>query len=286
MQYFIAVAQERSFTRAAQRMFVSQPALSHQIRVLERDLGCQLLERSPRDVTLTPDGEVFLPHAVGTVQSVERAEEAARAVAAVQHGELRVGTLFSLALGVIPPALRGWRVAHPGVRVEVLEFTGIAALVEGMLNGVADVAVGPRPESWDGPVAPLGAEEFVVVLPADDPLLGAETGAIALGELADRTWVLYPSDSGLTPVVLGACAAAGFTPRAAARTYHAVTAVELSAAGLGVALVPENVVGREFEECILRPGPAVRRELVAFARTAPSTLAAAFIEVLDANARL
>jgi DNA-binding transcriptional LysR family regulator len=286
LEYFIAVVEEGSFTRAAERLFVSQPALSHQIRVLELEFGCELLERLPRSVHMTERGVAFLPHAVATVRSAEDANRAALSVAALESGELRVGTLFSLALGVIPPAIRAWRAAHPHVRVDVLEFTSVGALAAGMLAGAADVALGPRPDSWRGPIRPLGIEEFVLVLPDHDPLLRTGDGTVSVAELAERPWVLYPSDSGLAPVVVEACAAAGFSPRGAAVTYHSVTAIELAAAGVGVALVPDNVVSREFAGCTARPDPPVRRELVAFARSRPSTSALAFIDVLDANARL
>jgi DNA-binding transcriptional LysR family regulator len=119
-----------------------------------------------------------------------------------------------------------------------------------------------------------------VVLAVDDPLVRRGLQRVKLERLADRPWVLYSADNGLSPVVLEACATAGFVPRAAVHTHHTATAVQLAAAGLGPALVPENVVEPGFTGALLRPDPPVRRELVAFTRDRPSPLVSAFSDVL------
>src|SRR3954469_17881603 len=106
MEYVVAVVEEGSFTRAAQRLFVSQPALSHQIKALEQSVGGALLERQPQSVQLTPMGRAFLPHATATVHAAEEARRAARAVGQLDAGDLRIATLHSIALGVIPAAIR------------------------------------------------------------------------------------------------------------------------------------------------------------------------------------
>jgi DNA-binding transcriptional LysR family regulator len=126
----------------------------------------------------------------------------------------------------------------------------------------------------------------VVVLPYDDIELQPGRRSIDLRTLADRPWVLYAPDFGLTPIVSEACSRAGFTPRAAARTHHTATAIELAAAGLGPALVPSNVIGPDFECCIVRPDPPILRELAAFTRPYVSPPAAAFIETLADHATL
>jgi DNA-binding transcriptional LysR family regulator len=280
MEYLVAVAEEGSFTRAAERLFVSQPALSHQIKTLERSVGGELLERRPHTVQPTPMGRAFLPHATAAVRAADEARRAARAVGHLEAGELRIGTLHSIALGVVPAAIRAWRLAHPEVSFELHEYVNIDQLADEMRLGVADVAVGPPPRGWEGPQRTLGREELVVVLAVDDPLVRRGVRRIKLERLADRPWVLYSADNGLSPVVLEACAAAGFVPRAAVHTHHTATAVQLAAAGLGPALVPENVVEPGFTGALLRPDPPVRRELVAFTRDRPSPLVSAFSDVL------
>lgn len=285
-EYLIAVAEEHSFTRAAERLLVSQPALSHQIKVLEDEIGAPLLNRLARTVEVTELGSVVLPHALAAVRSTEEAVRAARAVGRLAGGELRVATLQSIALGIIPPAIRAWRHEHPRVRVQIREFGHIDLLAAEMLNGGADVAVGPEPTGWTGLSRSLGPEEFLVVLPFDDPELQAGREMIDLRRLSDRAWVLYAPDFGLTPIVSMACSRAGFTPRASVRTHHTATAVELAAAGLGPALVPGNVIGPDFAHTTLRPDPPVRRELIAFTRPYVSPPASAFIEILAEHATL
>jgi DNA-binding transcriptional LysR family regulator len=285
-EYLIAVAEEHSFTRAAERLLVSQPALSHQVKVLESHVGGPLLDRLARTVETTELGNAFLPHAIAAVRSTDEATRAARAVGRLAGGELRVSTLQSIALGIIPPAIQVWRRAHPRVRVQIREFFHIDILAAEMLHGGADVAIGPKPVGWTGPSRSLGPEEFMIILPYDDPELSADGGSIDLKRLADRPWVLYAPDFGLAPIVSAACSRAGFTPRAAVRTHHTATAVELAAAGLGPALVPSNVIGPDFECCTVRPDPPIRRNLVAFTRPYISPPALAFIDTLAEHATL
>jgi DNA-binding transcriptional LysR family regulator len=286
LEYLIAVAQEESFTRAAQRLFVSQPALSYQIRTLEHSLGATLFERGPGGAHLTPEGRQVLPHAIATVQRAARATEAARAAAALDVGEVRLGTLYSIAVGIIPAALRAWRTSHPAVDIEVSEFLNVEGLAESMAEGSVDVGMGPAPESWEGPIRRLGTEELVLVLPDGDPLLERHPPprGVPVAALSTRAWVLYAADSELTRTVEAACAQAGFVPRAAVRTHHTRTAIELAAAGLGPALVPDNVIGAEFAANTRSAAPPLRRELVAFARDDTSPPVNAFIDMLAAHA--
>ena len=285
MEYLIAVVDEGSFTRAAERLFVSQPALSHQVKALEESVGGALLERLPHSIQLTPLGRAFLPHATAAVNEAGDAMRAARAVGQLEAGVIRIGTLHSIALGVVPAAIRAWRLSNPQVSFELYEYVNIGQLAEQMRLGVADVAVGPPPHGWDGPVRSLGHEELVLVVAVDDPLVDQDgRRRVKLERLADRPWTLYAADNGLSPVVMEACAAAGFTPRAAVHTHHTATAVQLAAAGLGPALVPENVVEPGFAGALLRPDPPVRRELAAFSRARPSPLVEAFTDVLAEHA--
>src|SRR3954452_17109465 len=115
MEYVVAVVEEGSFTRAAQRLFVSQPALSHQVKALEQSVGGMLLERQPNAVRLTPMGRAFMPHAVAAVRAAEEARRAGARVGQLGAGGLGVATLPSIALGVLSAAIRAWRLAHPEV---------------------------------------------------------------------------------------------------------------------------------------------------------------------------
>src|ERR1700704_4356289 len=140
MEYLVAVVEEGSFTRAAKRLFVSQPALSHQVKALEESLGGKLLERQPHAVRLTPMGRAYLPHATAAVRAAEEATRAAAGVGHLEAGELRIATLHSIALGVVPAAIRAWRLAHPDVSFELHEYVNMEELTEQMKLGGADVA--------------------------------------------------------------------------------------------------------------------------------------------------
>jgi DNA-binding transcriptional LysR family regulator len=282
LQYFLAIVDEGSFTGAAQRLLVAQPSLSQQIKSLEHELGGPLLERLPKGVRLTAAGEAFVTEARASVTHAERATRGARGVLGLQAGELEVATVTSVAYCVLPPAFRLWRERHPATTIALHEYTHRRALDDAVRMGVGDIAVGPRPPEWRGPVVDLGWEEFVVVLPRSDPLARTER-AVSLHELADRDWVLFGPEHGLSQLVLGVCARAGFTPRRTVQTGQVAAAAPLAAAGLGVTIVPGNVVPDGLDAAVRRLRPRLVRELVAFTRQDWSPLAQAFLDVLRAG---
>ncbi|WP_427888029.1 LysR family transcriptional regulator [Kribbella sp. GL6] len=278
LEYFVTVIAEGSFTKAAELLHVTQPALSHQIRALERSAGGPLLERLPRTVRLTPTGRAMLPHARAALADAERARCAARQAAGLEVGELQIATLYSITLGVLPAALRRWRQTRPNVGIRLFEHRHTDELVDAMHAGQADLAVGPEPANWPGMTHILGSEELVVVVAADDP---AATGTtVKLQDLADRSWVHYAPGHGLADVLDNACAQAGFEPRIAVRTEQTAAAPALAAAGLGPALVPDNILPKDFDGHVLHTDPPVHRTLTAYTRSTPDPLAAAFIDVL------
>ncbi|MER5932299.1 LysR family transcriptional regulator [Streptomyces sp. NPDC002054] len=293
-EYLVTVVDTGSFTRAAELLHVSQPTLSNQVRALERDAGGPLLERLPRSVRLTPMGRAMLPHARAALADAERARGSARRAAGLEGGEIQIATVYSLTLGVLPPVLRAWHARHPEVRVRLLEFPHTRALRATMAAGRADLAAGPVPEEWDGPVRELGTEEFVVVLPGDghgaDDGRGdgeaTEPGRVRIADLADRDWVHYAPGNGLAELLDGVCARAGFQPRTAVRTEQTAAAPLLAAAGLGAALVPANLLPPGFAGRVLRPDPPVRRTLAAYTRPHPDPLTTAFLDTLSALARV
>ncbi|MFF3753334.1 LysR family transcriptional regulator [Streptomyces sp. NPDC002018] len=284
MEYFLTVVEESSFTRASELLHVTQSALSHQIKALERGVGGPLLERLPRGVRLTPMGRAFLPHAELAVRSAAQARRAARAAAGAEGGELHVAALHGVAVGVLPEVFAAWRRAHPEVALFLHEYATTEALEEQVERGTADLAVGPPPRNWPGPVVTVGEEEIVLVVPFDDRLAGRTS--VTLAELSDRMWVRCAME----PVVEGqdfldwACAGAGFTPRTAVRTEHTSTAVRMAAAGVGIVTAPSHVVrGAVGEDCvILRVDPDWRRPLTVFSRVELTGAAAAFAELLRA----
>jgi DNA-binding transcriptional LysR family regulator len=283
LHYLLAIADEGSFTRAAEQLLVAQPSLSQQIKSLEQELGGPLLERLPTGVRLTAAGKAFLPEARAAVTHADRAKRNARSALGLQAGELEVATVTSVAFGVLPAAFERWRERYPGTTITLREYAHRRALDEAVRLGVGEIAVGPRPPQWHGPVIALGWEEFVAVLPASDPLARSRR-PLALAELAERDWVLFGPHHGLSELIVQTCAQAGFAPRRTVQTGQVAAAGHLAAAGLGVTIIPSNVVPAGLNAAIRRLKPPLARQLVAFTRQDWSPLAAAFLEVLQAQA--
>lgn len=284
LEYLVAIVEEGSFTRAAERLYITQPGLSHQFLALEKEIGGPLLERLPRAVRLTPAGRAMLPHARAAIAETERAVAAARRATGVASGELQIATLYSISHGVLPAALHIWRAQYPGVRVRLFEHRRTDDLTAAMQAGQADVAIGPPPAEWDGPIRDVGVEEFVVVTRPDDPAVPEGALRIQLSEFADRDWVHYTPDSGLSDILDHACTAAGFQPRVAVRTEQGPSAANYAAAGLGPALVPANVIPAHFDGLLLRPDPPVLRHLTAYTRTRPDPVTATFVDIITDDA--
>lgn len=284
LECFVAVAEEGSFTRAARRVGISQPSLSQHIRALEAELDGLLFDRLPRNLSLTPAGRTLLPEARVAVRAVERGWQNARSVLALEAGELEIATVLSLAVGLLPRHIRVWHERHPNVAIRLHEFRHRNLLEDAVEQGVADFALGPRPvRRWEGPLEVVGWEEFVLVGASNEELAGRQS--VTLDDVRDRDWVLYHPDHGLAGVVEEVCRRAGFRPRGTVRTSQAEGAMRLAAAGLGIALVPDNIVLRELDCAVLHLEPRFVREVAVYARAPWSPTAEAFADVLRTEAR-
>jgi DNA-binding transcriptional LysR family regulator len=284
LECFVAVVDEGSFTRAARRIGIAQPSLSQHIKALEEDLDGRVIDRLPRGVSLTPAGRALLPEARLAVRALERGRHGARSALALELGELEIATVLSMAVGVLPAHIGVWHERHPNVAIRIHEFRHRHLLEDAVEQGVADVAVGPRPlRRWDGPLETVAWEEFVLVVASSDPL-AAQT-EVELGDLSEREWVLYHPDHGLAGIVDDICRTAGFRPRGTVRTSQAEGAVRLAAVGVGIALVPDNIVSPGINCAVLRFRPRLIRDVAVYARSEWSPTAAAFVDVLGSNPR-
>jgi DNA-binding transcriptional LysR family regulator len=278
LEYFVAIAEHGSLTRASERLLVSQPSLSQQISALERELGGALFERLPRGVRLTSAGQGFLVEARATLLHVDRARRSVRRALQLDAGKLDVAVTTSAAAGILPVVLRDWQGRHPRIEVSLLEFPHRRALEEAVRDGVGDIAVGSLPHSWSGEVQQLGWEEFVVVLPDRDPML--ERDAVELAQLADRRWVHFAHSHGLAGVVDFCCASAGFAPRVAVRTSQVAAAPLFAAAGIGPTLVPEHIVPSALVRLARPAAPRLIRAVCAYTRGDWTPLTSAFLDTL------
>jgi DNA-binding transcriptional LysR family regulator len=282
LQYFVAVVEEGNFTRAAQRLFVAQPSLSKQLAALETELGGPLIERLSRGIRLTPSGRAFLPDARTAIRAAERAQRSARMAHDLEAGELEIATVLSIAIGLLPDSIRALRAKHPGVLVDLREYLRKESLEADVRGGVSDIAVGPKPEAWDGPITSLGWEEFVVLLPDGDPMLQG-TGKLELSDLADRRWVLPDPSAGMAPLIAGVCRDAGFVPEPAVHSSQVEAIARFAVCGLGPAMLPMNVIPTDLLPLTRRLRRPLARELAAYTRSTWSPLAAAFLQTLTEN---
>lgn len=237
LAYFVAVAEERSFTRAAAREHVAQPGVSAQIRRLERELGQELLDRSGRAVRLTDAGEAVLPYARAALAAVEGARQAVDELAGLVRGRVAVGTVTSHNVD-LPTLLAEFHQAHPAVEITLSE-AATDDLLDGLRTGRLDLAVvSIGADAPDGIAVEVVSDQAVVAAVAPDHELAARD-AVALTTLRDRPLISLPPGTGLRARLDEACAAAGFTPRIAFEAGAPETLAELAARGLGIAILPE-----------------------------------------------
>jgi DNA-binding transcriptional LysR family regulator len=237
LRYFVAVAEELHFGRAAQRLFIAQPSLSIQIRALESAVGAPLLARTNRRVQLTAAGRVFLEGARRTLAEVDRAVYDAQRAQRGEIGQLSVGFVGSAAYEVLPRLLRAFRSAYPEVELRLQSMTTkeqLAALAERRLDvGLLRLPIEDPTLAW----RVVTKEPLVAVLPATHPLAGQAT--LPLAALADEPFILYPrADSPrIRDTIIALCHQAGFSPTIVQESGEMQTILGLVAGGVGVALV-------------------------------------------------
>ncbi|POM24791.1 HTH-type transcriptional regulator GltC [Actinomadura rubteroloni] len=260
LECFVAVLDHGSVTEAAARLHLSQPALSHQLAALEREIGAPVVERLPRGVRPTVAGRAVEADARAALAAARRVVETGRAVAAGSTGRLRIACAESMTAGLLAPVLRAWRRRSPDVHLTLTETTSADVLAAAVAADEADIAVGPRPDRWTGASGVIGPEEIVAVLPPGDP--AADAPAITLAELAERPIVHYHPDNGLGGWLDAVAARHGVVLAAAMRTRQSATAARLAAAGLGAALVPTSALAASFAGTLRRLDPVLRRDVV------------------------
>lgn len=241
LRYFVAVAEELHFGRAAQRLHLAQPPLSQQIRKLEQILGCSLFDRTSRSVRLTVAGEAFLERARRTLLNVSRDMEETRSIGRGEVGSLHIGFVGSAMLTILPAIFREYRAAYPGVQLHLHEsFT--AKVIEGMQSGTLDAGLLRDSDPTEGlEAATIYLEPFVIVLPSRHPRAGQKS--ISPTHLRDEPFIYYPRSAGSRAFEkpLSLCEEHGFRPHIVQEAQNWLTILRLIGAGLGVSIAPACV---------------------------------------------
>jgi len=284
LRYFVAVAAELNFTRAAQKLRVAQPALSRQIRQLEEEMGVQLLERDKRSVRLTEAGRAFQAEARALLRQSEQAVQTARRSAGAGEGALNVGYVWGLFHSLAPAVLHRFRQSSPGVAVHLFDLTALQqarALVDGELDagfiGFADEA-----DSAGLHKRKVGSCSFVAALPKDHR--AARKSRIPLSSLAEDFFLGISDQSypGAWRHVLEACDLAGFRPRTLQMVERGYTILGLVGARCGVALVPESLRDLPHDGIVFRPliDPPVGDLFIAWRERQPQPPLGDFLNVI------
>jgi DNA-binding transcriptional LysR family regulator len=241
LAYFVAVAETRHFTRAAERAHVAQPSLSQQIRALERELGAALFSRARGNIALTAAGETLLPLARRILADVDTARQEIQELVQLRRGRVRLGATPSLSTGLLPGVLRDFHRAYPGIQL-LVEEGGSRDLTRTLATGELDLALVILPAQQEPALTttPLLREDLVVASAATDP---APAGArMRVTDLRDRPLVMFRRGYDLREFTVGACQAAGFEPTFAIEGGEMDAVLGFVEAGLGIAVVPSMVV--------------------------------------------
>ncbi|WP_431710873.1 LysR substrate-binding domain-containing protein [Glutamicibacter uratoxydans] len=259
LRYFVTVAEERHFGRAAQRLHMAQPPLSQQIKQLEEQLGTQLLIRTTRKVELTPAGELLLNRARVLLEEHEQLARDVRTVGEGASGVLRLGSTGSATYRVMPRIIAATSQKMPGIQLNVHGELLTPQMEEALIEGRLDVAILRPPVSSSQVEYQLVEEDKLsVALPAGHRL--AQQEIVTISELADLDFVCYPQSSAVTTITFEACRRAGFIPRVAQVARETSTLLTFVAAGLGIGLVPTTNYLPHSDRITFRPlanAPAV-----------------------------
>jgi len=254
LRYFVAVAEERHFGRAAARLHMAQPPLSQQIRQLENDLGVELLRRTTRRVELTAAGEAYLVRAREILAAVSSAAAEAQRVAAGLQGRLVIGCVGSATYSLLPQLVRTLREELPDVEVAVQGEMLAPEQIDALLAGRIDLGLLRPPVDVDAlRLEVLRADRLIVAVPDGHRL--AKRRRVRLQELAGEDFVIHAGGgrSVMHDTVLARCRAAGFEPRIRQEVAETSTLVTFVAAGLGIAVVPEPVAELRVPGVAYRP---------------------------------
>lgn len=240
LEYFVAVAEEANFTRAAARVHISQSGISAQVRQLEHELGAALFDRSTRVATLTAAGQAALPHARAALAAAASVRDAVDDVNQLVRGRLAVGMVTACTVTPLFDALAACRLAHPGIAIDLVEDTS-DRLVDRVRAGRIDLALVGVAERAPADLesATIVSERLVAAVPADHPLAAA--AAVRLSDLVGHPLICLPTGTGIRAVFEKQCAARALAVEVAMQASAPDAVADLAQRGLGVALLSESM---------------------------------------------
>ena len=242
LQYFVAVAETRHFTRAADLVHVAQPSLSQQIKALERELGADLFLRARGNITLTDAGEALLPLARRILADADTARHEVLELVQLRRGRIRLGATPSLCTGLLPDVLRAFHDRYPGIRL-LIEEGGSHDLVRELARGALNLALVVLPLPTPSPAlttVELLREDLVVVSSPEAPAPGRGR-TVRISDLEGERLVMFRHGYDLRELTVAACRAEGFEPDFAVEGGEMDAVLGFVRAGLGVAVVPRMV---------------------------------------------
>lgn len=264
LAYFVEIARQQNFTRAAARLNMAQPALSLQMRNLERELGAELFIRGRRQTNLTAAGKAFLPKAESLLAQADAAKLVVSDVVQLRAGRLVIATIPSVSASWLPQVIQSFKRQHPGIEMQLIEDSseGVSEIVE---SGRADIGFIQMPAGKSTFEArTLITEAFVLLVSSSHPL--ARKREVRLRQLASEPFVFYKGRARDT--ALESCRKAGFEPQIACETGELETVRALVAAGLGLAIVPQLAVVQlpRTLKCVRLVEPRIYRQIAAIWR--------------------
>lgn len=258
LRYFAAIALEQSFTKASERLHVSQPPLSHQMNQLEEELGIRLLDRTSRSVQLSEAGKVFLPHVLAVLERLEEARSQVERVAQGLEGRVTLGLTGSHFLGPLPHFIKVFRRERPRVEVVLHEMAPVdqfVALADRRIDLCFSRGIPSEPKFVSDP---LWRDTPVVVLPVGHPLVAK---SLRLSDLKDEDFVFFRLGSSIfVDSIYDACIFSRFKPRIVQQAIEVAAVLNLVAAGLGVSVVPKSIARQRadtVEICSLADEPGM-----------------------------
>jgi DNA-binding transcriptional LysR family regulator len=255
IRYFLAVAEEKNFTRAAERVGIGQPPLSQQIRDLENEIGAPLFHRLPHGAELTPAGAAFMAEVKPILQAAARAKESALRAYRGEEGTLTLGLTASAAFNpILSTMVRGFKRRWPGVLITLGELNTLRLLQDLREEKLDAIFIRPGDDELDGLRLKRFADEpMLIALPEAHPL--SQQARLPLSALAAEPFVLYPPAAGLSlhHEIVAACRRCGFEPIAAQSAPQIGSVINLVAAELGVSIVPASAAQIQVKGVVYRP---------------------------------